>query len=169
MADDHQVLREHLRAAYRYAYALTHHHQNAEDLVQQASIKLIKRYGHISKRSTLFVTIRNLYVDLHCRKAVASTTIDDLGLIEDEHSDVELLVDARLDLGPLLAKLNPEEREVLHLQCVEGYSAKEIGAILGKPRGTVLSMLARTKKKLAEMHRPSHPNDEPREESEHGG
>ena len=42
----------------------------------------------------------------------------------------------------------PEERELLFLAEVEGYSAREIGEITERPRGSVLSALHRAKGKL---------------------
>ena len=40
-------------------------------------------------------------------------------------------VDARIDVGRLLAKLAPRQRAVLHLTVVEGLTDHEIGEVLG--------------------------------------
>ena len=47
-----------------------------------------------------------------------------------------------------LGRLRPEERAVLYLSAVEGLSAQKIGDLLAWPRGTVLSLLHRTKAKV---------------------
>lgn len=52
------------------------------------------------------------------------------------------------DLDVLLAGLKTAERETLFLNCVEGYTADEIARHTGQPRGTVLSLLSRAKRKL---------------------
>ena len=44
--------------------------------------------------------------------------------------------------------LRTEERAVLVLSAVEGYTAREIGEMLDAPRGTVLSLMHRTRVKL---------------------
>ncbi|MEM7394707.1 MAG: sigma factor, partial [Verrucomicrobiota bacterium] len=54
---------EWLQAGYRYAVSLTHHHQDAEDLVQKAWLKIISGRRKIRTRSFLFKTIRNLFID----------------------------------------------------------------------------------------------------------
>ena len=46
-------------------------------------------------------------------------------------------------LEQLLAKLRDIEREALFLHVVEGYSAVEIAALTGRPRGSVLSLIHR--------------------------
>jgi len=52
-----------------------------------------------------------------------------------------------------LEVLRPIEREVLFLSVVEGYTADEIAAMHSTVRGTILSMLSRSKKKLRDsMH-----------------
>ena len=52
------------------------------------------------------------------------------------------------DLDTLLATLSDGEREALYLNCVEGYSTREISEQTGKPRGTILSLIARGRQKL---------------------
>jgi RNA polymerase sigma-70 factor (ECF subfamily) len=52
-----------------------------------------------------------------------------------------------------LSRLRPGDRELLYLNAVEGYSTREIGNLIGKPRGTVLSSLHRAKQKLREQIR----------------
>jgi len=139
-----------LQAGYRYAYSLTHHHQDAEDLVQQASMKVLRRYGDLHDRAPLFVTIRNLFCDDCRRKAVVDFQhMQHEGMV-DRKEDAIRSVEFRLDMEALLASLRSEEREVLYLNCVEGFTAAEIGTVTGRPRGTILSLLSRTKKKLAD-------------------
>jgi RNA polymerase sigma-70 factor (ECF subfamily) len=48
----------------------------------------------------------------------------------------------------ILAGLKPAEREILYLSAVEEYTTAEIAEMTGRPRGTVLSLLHRTKLKL---------------------
>ena len=47
-----------------------------------------------------------------------------------------------------LGRLRPEERAVLYLAAVENYTARQIGELLGWPRGSVLSLLHRARSKL---------------------
>ncbi len=59
-------------------------------------------------------------------------------------------VEDRAELQHLLSRLRTEEREALFLNCVEGFTAAEISKLTGQPRGTILSLLSRAKKKLTE-------------------
>ena len=139
---------EFIHAGYRYALSLTRHHENAEDLVQQAWLKLSRKYGEVSHRALLFTTIRNQFYD-ECRR----NKVVQLEAIEHHpepinHGNAHEDSRARNDLDFLLTKLNHREREILQLNAVEGYTASEIADQTETPRGTVLSMLSRSKNKL---------------------
>ena len=145
------ALAEVLRAGFRFAYSLTHHRQDAEDLVQRAWVRLQRRYAGCDSNALMFRTLRNLFYD-DCRrsKIVPFTSLD------DEESGVTPTTELALanapgvqgDLETLLTFLEPAEREALYLNCIEGMTAKEIGELTGRPRNTVLSVLARAHRKL---------------------
>ncbi len=61
------------------------------------------------------------------------------------------MIGSLVDLGELewaLATLRPVEREPLFLSAVEGFTAREIGELTDRPRGTVLSLIHRAKGKM---------------------
>lgn len=139
--------KEIVQAGYRFALSLTHHHYDAEDLVQQAWMKCFHRYGSVKNRSILFTSIRHLFYD-QCRrgKIVSFESIDG-------HPEPAAVTSgsshAAADLDVLLAGLRAEEREALYLNAVEGYTAREIAEQTGTPRNTILSHLHRARRKLA--------------------
>ncbi|MEM9776786.1 MAG: sigma factor-like helix-turn-helix DNA-binding protein, partial [Chloroflexota bacterium] len=51
-------------------------------------------------------------------------------------------------LESALAQLQDDVREMLYLSAVEGYSVTELAELTQRPRGTILSLLHRTKKSL---------------------
>ena len=67
----------------------------------------------------------------------------DASAVDEERLHVEF---ASLDRG--LGLLRSEEREVLFLAAVEGYTAREIAAATERPRGTVTSLIYRARRKL---------------------
>ena len=135
-------------SGYRYALSLTHHEHDAEDLVQQACLKIFRLQRRIQDKAYLIRTIRNLFFDAYRRsKVVKFDPINDQSLT-DSSPDQTRVVDGRLDMATLLGTLTSEERETLYLNCVERFTAEEIGALTGKPRGTVLSQLSRAKQKV---------------------
>lgn len=147
--DDRQLI----QAGYRFALSLTHHAEEAEDLVQHACLKAIRSRGSLVSKSYLFVAIRHLFYD-SCEKVkphpLGESSADS---IVDFRSTSESDVDRKLDLARLLGCLRPEEREALYLHCVEGYTAAEIAELTARPRGTVLSLISRAKKRIEERHR----------------
>ena len=50
-----------------------------------------------------------------------------------------------------LEEIKPDERMILILSAVHGYTTKEIAAILGRPHGTVSARLHRTYGKLRNL------------------
>lgn len=137
-----------LQAGFRFALSLTHHTHDAEDLTQQSWLNLARRHGRVRDKSLLFRAIRNLFYDQYRRGKIVV-----FESLEDDH--VKLAADdgnesapTKGDLDALLAGLRAVEREVLFLNCVEGYTAEEIAKLTGQPRGTVLSLLSRSKRKL---------------------
>jgi len=140
-----------LQSGFRYAYALTHHHHDAEDLVQTAWLKLHQRYGTMTTKALFFTTIRNLYIDQYRRrKRIQFITLTG----EHEHfsaSGKTPKEETKVAIEHMLAKLRDIEREALFLHIVEGYSANEIATLTGRPRGTVLSLIHRSRKKLAAL------------------
>jgi len=62
-------------------------------------------------------------------------------------------------------QLRPNEREALYLNAVEGYTAREIAKQTDMPRNTVLSLIFRARKKLAEIIAPEHAEKNPRKET----
>ena len=133
------------QAGYRYALSIARHHQDAEDLVQQAWMKLARAYGKVEGTPVLFRAIRNLFYDQRRRsKIVQFEPLDS----HPENGKTEPK-GVSLDMELLMSKLRPEESEALFLSVVEGYTASEISSRTGSPRGTILSHIHRARQKLA--------------------
>lgn len=135
-----------VQAAYGFALSLTHHPQEAEDVVQQACFRVISKKGRLHSRSYLFKVVRNLFYDLERRKKlVPFESINDLDAPAADTPGIEI----QMDLETELDRLEPEERAVVFLNCVEGYTAAELAKLMEKPRSTILNILSRAKAKLA--------------------
>jgi len=137
-----------MRVGYRYALAMTHHVEDAEDLVHDSWVKLSRRYGQVSSCAVLLTTIRHLFIDRYRRRQVVvfesieSRELPDLAATAAEEAGL------KGDLDCLLAILRPIEREILFLCYYQGYTAQQIAEATGHPRGTVLSLISRSIKKL---------------------
>ena len=140
-----------LQAGFRYALALTHHREEAEDLVQESWLNLCRRYGKVENCAVLFTAVRNLYID-QCRrrKLVHFDSLDG----EDVPEVAEIPVDepcVKGELAALLGRLKPTEREVIFLHYYQGHTAEEICQLHGQSRGTVLSLIHRSLAKLRKL------------------
>jgi RNA polymerase sigma-70 factor (ECF subfamily) len=147
-------------AAYNLARWLVRDDHDAEDVVQEAYMRAFRFFGSYrggDGRSWLLTIVRNTcYTWLQQnRSRELSEPIDDMlnevG-ISTENPETILLqtVDAQL-VRQALEELPLEFREVLVMREMEGLSYKEISTIADLPIGTVMSRLARGRKRLREL------------------
>src|SRR5579862_9142985 len=141
---------ERLQKGYRYAVALTHHLEDAQDLVHEAWLNLSRRYGRVESNAVLFTAVRNLFVDQCRRKKIVQFESLDVPEAPDVQDLAENQPGVQGDLEVLLGILRPAEREALFLHYYEGRTAEEIGQLTNRPRGTVLSLLHRAIARLRE-------------------
>lgn len=134
-----------VQAGYRYALSIARHHQDAEDLVQQAWLKLQRAYGRVEGTPVLFRTIRNLFYDIKRRDKIVQFE----PLEKSPEPGKAESNGVSLDMDIVLKNLRPEEREAIFLNVVEGFTATEISEQTGAPRGTILSHIHRARQKLA--------------------
>lgn len=147
-----------VQRGYRFAYALAHDAARADDLLQEAWLSVLKARGPWT-REYLFAAIRNRFIDVCRRNAlVAFEPLIDADRAEcvAENAACEIDESATLDAGALggaLARLRNEERAVIYLTVVEELTAQQVAEMFGWPRGTVLSLAHRARKKLREWIR----------------
>ena len=160
-------LTELLDHGFRYAMSLTHRRATAEDLVHDACVSILRADGPWH-RGYLFATIRNRYIDQYRRKKVVTevdidTTEPTGGMFaDDEQADAGLdVMIATETIENAMALLSPAEREAMYLFAIEGYTAREIGELTSKPRGTILSLIHRGRKKLLDELSPTGERIEP--------
>jgi RNA polymerase sigma-70 factor (ECF subfamily) len=149
----------HLRAAYNLARWLTRDETDAEDVVQEAYLRAFKHFGSFhggDGRPWLLAVVRNTcYTWMqHNRSPELTIPLDDeLHDIEskDLNPEARLLQSADTQMvRQALEDLPVEFREVLVLRELEDLSYKQIADVVGIPIGTVMSRLARARKRLQE-------------------
>ena len=152
-----QIVLPHLDAAYNLARWLTRNDQDAEDVVQEACLRAFRFFAGFyggDSRAWLLTIVRNTcYSWLRHNRAHELTTPFDEAIhdVECEGLNPEALLLHQADqqqLRQALEALPVESREVIVLRELEGLSYKEIGAIADIPLGTVMSRLARGRKRL---------------------
>lgn len=146
----------HLAAAYNLARWLTRDDRDADDVVQEAFLRAFRFFGGFrggDGRSWLLKIVRNTcYTWLRQNRSNDLRALDDeVDSVESDAPSPEANLIARADgkiLEQALDELPVEFREVIVLRELEGMSYKEIGELADIPLGTVMSRLARARKRL---------------------
>jgi len=150
-----QTVVPHLDAAYNLSRWLTRNDTDAQDVVQESYLRAFKFFGSYrggDSRSWLLTIVRNTcYTWLQQNRARELTTEFDEEIHSTESGNPEtlLLEGANKQLvKQALEELPVSFREVVILRELEGLSYKEIADITDVPVGTVMSRLARARKRL---------------------
>jgi RNA polymerase sigma factor (sigma-70 family) len=149
-----QEVLPHLDAAYNLARWLTHHKQDAEDVVQESCLRAFRFFPGFrggDARPWLMKIVRNTcFTWLHVNRPLQDATEFDESLFSPDSrapnpEEVVLQNDSGTLMRKALEKLPLKFREVLILRELEGMSYKEIAEITGMPTGTVMSSLSRAR------------------------
>ena len=119
--------------------------EEAEDAVQEIFIDIWKHAGRFDETQaseTTFVAMiaRRRLID-RIRKQNRQPNIDSMDdiLVEpagQAHQDIQMTVEAK-EAAKAMNDLRPEQRQILHLSIVQGFSHQEISEALAIPLGTV--------------------------------
>jgi RNA polymerase sigma-70 factor, ECF subfamily len=157
------VVMPYIDDAYRLAYWLTGNRTDAEDVVQDASLRAfraIRSFAGGSARAWLLSIVRNTaYSWLRKNRPAEVVTVDDLEAVElaqtnpgdPEATTPEATLIAKVDAEQLraaIAALPASFRETLVLRDIEGLDYREIAEATEVPIGTVMSRLARARHRL---------------------
>lgn len=154
-----QAILPHLNSAYNLARWLTRNDQDAEDVVQEAYLRAFKFFDSFRGadcRPWLLAIVRNTYITWRQQRSAFHFMMsldDEMEVASSEELNPEVLVLQHINIELLRDALNglpTEFREVIILRDIEGLSYKEIASIVDVPLGTVMSRLARARKRLQE-------------------
>lgn len=161
-----EVFLPHLAQAFRLARWLAGNGADAEDIVQEASLRAfrgIQNFGGISARAwTLTITRNTAYSWLLKNRPSTVVFAEDLGREEKERLEQPQArgAEALTPETALLSRADAEEvrlaiaalpapfKEVIVLRELNDLSYREIAEITGSPLGTVMSRLARAREIL---------------------
>ena len=146
---------------YNIAYGMLGHHQDAEDVAQDAFLSAWENIGKFQFRSRfstwLFRIVKNKclnHIDRYQRRKTDPTEIDDsqpwvpLDTVTPEEE--ALRTEEKNIVHAALAKLKDSHREILVLRELQELSYEEIAEILGCTLGRVKSRLHEARKALKE-------------------
>lgn len=140
-------------ALRRYAMALTGDSAEADDLVQECltrALERIRAYRQIRNlRAYLFSVLHNVRMDQLAKQRATGTTVplDEVAAVLSRQPDQLARLKAR-DLALALSHLPEQQRSVVLLVGMEGFSYREAAEALNVPIGTVMSRLSRGRESL---------------------
>ncbi|MFP1643252.1 RNA polymerase sigma factor [Pontitalea aquivivens] len=141
----------------RFALSLCRRGDLADDLVQITVEKALaardRRGPDLRLDAWTFRILRNAWIDMTRRNRTRGTEVDVADTPESATVDGADVTESRLMLGATeaaMAELPAGQREVLLLVAYEDLSYAEAAEVLGVPKGTVMSRLARARAALAE-------------------
>ena len=150
----------HLDAAYRYARWLARSATDADDVLQEATLRAYRSFEDLrgaDGKAWLLSIVRNCHLT-----ALKQRQRRNLVPLPEEHDEggAELVAstpgpeaaalqrDERRTLQRLLSTLPEEHREILVLREIEDMGYREIATVTSLPIGTVMSRLARARASL---------------------
>lgn len=138
---------------YKTAFAVLHNKSDAEDIVHEAFIRIIKnihklQFDSVPKTRALLVTIcKNAAIDLYNRKKKV-TIGEDIGeiieVVDFNCFDQYKMVEIR----EALSKLDIDSKQLLYLCFELGYSVEQVSELFGVTQSAIYKRLAAVKKKL---------------------
>lgn len=156
------------RRVFAVAIGVVKNPEDANDVVQDAFIKVHKHIGNFQGNSSfytwLYRIVMNLAID-HLRKRRNVTDFDER-IKRDEAADDGTLLPRIMDASPgknvqraeltqhiqeALDQLPEYHRAVIVLREIDGMSYEEMAQALDVPKGTIMSRLFHARKKMQEM------------------
>jgi RNA polymerase sigma-70 factor (ECF subfamily) len=147
----------HLDSAYNLARWITRNEADAQDVVQEAYMRALRFFDGFSGgngRGWLLAIVRNTCYTWMQRNRPAEPPIlfdENAHFTDSLRADPEtelLLLARRESLELCIRELPVQFREVIVMRELEGMSYREVAEAAGVPVGTVMSRLARARKRL---------------------
>jgi RNA polymerase sigma-70 factor, ECF subfamily len=160
-----RLVAKHKRMAYAMALGLVGNKDDAYDISQEAFLRVYQSAGTFDEKQPFlpwfYTIISNLcktWLKRRTRREKPMLDVDDVSylLVDGSNPEAEMIKTETISrLRRALMQLPFDDREIITLQHFRGMSYDEIAALLGIPRGTVMSRLYYARKKLAKLMRDS--------------
>jgi len=151
-----QIIKDHKDGLMLYLNSFVQNIHLAEDLTEDAFVKLIARRPWFSGKSTfktwLYSIGRNVALD-HLRKnrKMPGVSTEEVQLLISDEADITrnyLRTERKLQVHVALKKLNKEYRQVLYLVYFEDFQNAQVASIMGKSKKQIENLVYRAKLSL---------------------
>jgi RNA polymerase sigma-70 factor (ECF subfamily) len=146
------IISPHMNALYKVAYQYTCNQHDAEDLLQDLLIDLFTKQDELANidklKPWLMRCLYNRFIDLY-RKNKRQPQIEDIDDKKNQplyrHTDNHQELDQQQEIFNAMATLSNDQRAVITLHDINGYTLPELSQIMGMPLGTLKSNLHRAR------------------------
>lgn len=152
-----RTLSTHLKAIWRFAFALSGQADTADDLVQATCVRALEKCHQVTEDSRVdawcMTICRSIWLNeiraQNIRRTQSLAHAPDAALI-DPREDTETNFLAR-EVFTKVMELPEAQRVTVMLVFVEGYAYREAAEVLQVPIGTIMSRLSAARGKLRDM------------------
>ncbi len=162
-----ELIKDYKKMAYNIALRVLRNKEDAEDISQEALIKVFKNISSFNMKSSfkvwLYRIVMNTCLDFKRKKSIISYSIDKplendesemMQEIADNTYNPDIVIQNELESQMLyesIDSLDDDFRIVIVLRDLQGLSYKDIASVLSCNEGTVKSRLNRARNKLKEI------------------
>lgn len=162
-----ELIRDYKKMAYNIALRVLRNKEDAEDISQEALVKVFKNIESFNMQSTfkvwLYRIVMNTCLDFKRKKKIVTYSIDKplesdgseiMQDIPDNSNNPDVIIQNKLEsqmLYECIEMLDDDFRTVIVLRDLQNLSYKDIASILSCNEGTVKSRLNRARKKLRDI------------------
>jgi len=147
------IYRKFQQPAFSVAFRICQCRESAQEVTQEAFITAFRKLKQFRGDSPFWGWLRRVVVNhtiSNLRKAPKADPVE----LQDYHGKTEASVDRlgmAMDLESALAELPAQDRAIVWLHDVEGYSHKEIAGLFGKSESFSKTRLSRARGRLRDL------------------
>ena len=149
------LIEAHYQEIFQYCYSRTGRESAAYDCTQETFLRVLRylnRYVEQKKfRAYLFGIARSVCIDFFRKKAESELGYEEGYEEQLTQEDFADQVSEQVMLQKAMARLTPEQREVLDLSYFHGLTARETAYVTGEKTSTVKSRIRQGLKKLKDI------------------
>ncbi len=149
------LVRRYHRKVYGVAAGILRDHDAADDICQEAFLRAHRALGRFKEGARFYTWIYRITVNLCLnsirdrRRLVRIDDVPDASLATNPSQENSAERKEQVDrVNRALEKIEPKYRIALMLRVEQGLSYAEISALLGVPKGTVMSRISRARERL---------------------
>jgi RNA polymerase sigma-70 factor (ECF subfamily) len=148
-AEFERVALPYLEGLLRFARRLAKDASSARDLVQETYLQAWRAFARLRPDSNVRAWLFRILINIHRGEGRRARRMPEVSMLAEQwRGRAESSVEESLGVLEALDRLSEEQRTVLILGVVEGFTAREMSEILNVPAGTVMSRLSRARQAM---------------------